>query len=78
MQTFITIIFSLLVICSFTNQTLAQETPTLTPQRSMREIVMMPVVYRVAGMDKVKVKSNLKYSSVNNPNLLMDIIVRRS
>lgn len=33
----------------------------------------MPVVYRVAGMEKVKVKSNLKYTSINNPNLLMDI-----
>src|SRR4051812_6406239 len=30
-------------------------------ERSMREIVMMPVVYRVPGMDQVKVKSNLKY-----------------
>ncbi len=44
-----------------------------TPQRSIREIVMMPVVYRVAGMDKVKVKSDLKYTDVTNPNLLMDV-----
>ena len=44
-----------------------------TPQRSMREIVMMPVVYRVPGADKVKVRENLKYTTVNDPNLLMDV-----
>jgi acetyl esterase/lipase len=42
-------------------------------QKSMREIVMMPVVSRVAGMDKVTVKSNLKYTSTDDPNLLMDV-----
>jgi len=39
----------------------------------MREIVMMPVVYRVPGMDRVTVKSDLKYTAVNNPFLLMDM-----
>jgi len=58
---------SLFTICAFASRNFAQEkpqpTPTpQTPQRSMREIVMMPVVYRVAGMDKVKVKSDLKYT----------------
>jgi acetyl esterase/lipase len=48
---------------------------TPTQQRTMREIVMMPVVYRVAGMDKVTVKSNLKYTNVNDKNLLMDVYV---
>jgi hypothetical protein len=43
------------------------------PPRSMREMVMMSVVYRIAGMDKVTVKSNLKYTEVNNPHLLMDV-----
>jgi acetyl esterase/lipase len=47
---------------------------TATPQgRSMRELVMMPVVYRVPGMDRVKVKSDLKYTNVNNSFLLMDV-----
>jgi acetyl esterase/lipase len=46
---------------------------TQAPQRSMREIVNMPVVYRVPGMDKVIVKSNLKYTTANDPNLLMDV-----
>ena len=73
-------LISFFIICSFASQPVAQENPKPTPtptspptQRSMREIVMMPVVYRVAGMDKVKVKSDLKYTSVNNPNLLMDV-----
>jgi acetyl esterase/lipase len=70
-------LISLLITCALAGQTAAQENPkpTATPptQRSMREIVMMPVVYRVAGMDKVTVKSDLKYTSVNNPNLLMDV-----
>lgn len=41
----------------------------------MREIVMMPVVYRVPGMDKVIVKSDLKYTTANDPNLLMDVYI---
>jgi acetyl esterase/lipase len=72
------ILISLFIICAFASRNFAQEKPKpsptpLTPQRSMREIVMMPVVYRVAGMDKVKIKSDLKYTDVNNPNLLMDV-----
>jgi acetyl esterase/lipase len=43
-----------------------------TPRRSMREIVMMPVVYRLPGMADVEVRSNLKYSKARDPNLLMD------
>jgi len=42
-------------------------------ERSMRDIVMMPVVYRVPGMDQVKVKSDLKYSNVDSPYLLLDV-----
>lgn len=34
---------------------------------------MMPVVYRVPGMDQVTVKSDLKYTAVDNPYLLMDV-----
>jgi acetyl esterase/lipase len=43
--------------------------------RSIREIVMMPVVYRIPGMDKVIVKSDLKYTALDDPHLLMDIYV---
>lgn len=34
--------------------------------------VMMPVVYKVAGTDKVKVVENLKYVATSDPNILMD------
>ena len=37
------------------------------------ELVMTPVVYKLPGMDSVKVFPNLKYSSVENPHLLMDV-----
>jgi len=58
----------LTVLCVAANHTNAQQ-----QGRSMRELVMMPVVYRVPGMDKVKVKSDLKYTNINNPFLLMDV-----
>ncbi|HKY04017.1 MAG TPA: alpha/beta hydrolase [Blastocatellia bacterium] len=41
----------------------------------MREIAMMPVVYSIPGMDKVIVKSNLKYTPVDEPHLLMDVYI---
>lgn len=41
----------------------------------MREIVNIPVVYRVPGMDKVVVKTDLKYTNANDPNLLMDVYI---
>jgi acetyl esterase/lipase len=36
---------------------------------------MMPVVYSISGMDKVIVKSDLKYTPVNDPHLLMDVYI---
>ena len=73
---FIILIF-LFVACAFARYSYAQEKPEPTPTqrtpRSIREIVMMPVVYRVAGTDAVKAKPNLKYTDVDNPNLLMDV-----
>lgn len=49
--------------------------PSATPaaQRSMRDIVMPPLVYRTAGTENVNVKKNLKYTSADNTNLLMDV-----
>lgn len=41
----------------------------------MHEIVTMPVVYSIPGMDKVIVKSDLKYTDVNEPHVLMDIYI---
>jgi acetyl esterase/lipase len=77
-----TVLISGFIIISFACQTAAQgnsmPAPTPTnpmPQRSLRDLVMKPIVYRVAGMDEVTVKSNLKYTDVNNPNLLMDVFI---
>src|ERR1700737_1283472 len=55
-----------------------RSTPTpATPRRAKTpaERVMPPVVYRLPGMDTVTVHSNLKYSDVDNPFLLMDVYV---
>src|SRR5947207_2764314 len=41
--------------------------------REMARKVMMPVVYKVPGMDKVKVVQNLKYAQTDDPNILMDV-----
>jgi acetyl esterase/lipase len=54
---------------------------SLSPQSSTEsrrvktpaERVMPPVVYRLPGMDSLVVRSNLKYSDVDNPYLLMDV-----
>ena len=43
------------------------------PRPSLRDLVMKPVVYSVPGMELVTVRSNLKYTTVENPNLLMDV-----
>src|SRR5439155_19324183 len=43
--------------------------------REMARKVMMPVVLKVRGMDKVKVVQNLKYTKSEDPNVLMDIYV---
>lgn len=41
--------------------------------REMARKVMMPVVYKVPGMDKVKIVQNLKYTKSDDPNVLMDL-----
>ena len=43
--------------------------------RAMARKVMMPVVLKVPGTDKVKVVQNLKYTKSDDPNVLMDIYV---
>jgi acetyl esterase/lipase len=46
----------------------------LSPEiREMARRVMMPVVYKVEGMDKVKVFENLKYTKSDDANILMDV-----
>jgi acetyl esterase/lipase len=46
---------------------------TRSVAESLAERVARPVVYRLPDMDKVRVISNLKYSEVDNPYLLMDV-----
>jgi acetyl esterase/lipase len=41
--------------------------------REMARKVMMPVVYKVPGMDKVKVVQNLMYTKSDDRNVLMDV-----
>lgn len=41
--------------------------------QAMAKKVMMPLVLKVPGMDKVKVIENLKYTKSDDPNVLMDI-----
>ncbi len=46
----------------------------LSPEiREMARRVMMPVVYKVEGMNEVKVVENLKYTKTDDANILMDI-----
>jgi acetyl esterase/lipase len=47
------------------------------PRPSLRDLVMKPVVYSVPGMEKVSVRSNLRYTEVADPNLLMDVYAPR-
>lgn len=47
--------------------------PTPAPRPSLRDLVMKPVVYSVPGMEQVPVKTNLKYTTIDNPDLLMDV-----
>jgi acetyl esterase/lipase len=42
---------------------------------SLAERVARPVVYQLPDMDRVRVMSNLRYSEVDNPYLLMDVYV---
>jgi len=46
---------------------------TRSVAESLAERVAKPVVYQLPDMDKVRVISNLKYSEVDNPYLLMDV-----
>ncbi len=43
------------------------------PRPSLRDLVMKPVVYGVPGTERVKARTNLKYTAVDDPNLLMDV-----
>ncbi len=51
----------------------ARQQPAPPPRPSLHDLVMKPVVYSVPDMEKVTVKSNLKYTDADNPNLLLDV-----
>src|SRR5437867_6658420 len=72
MKHFIRLLFVLLTIAITAGPTVAQN--NLPPEvREMARKVMMPIVYKVPGMDRVKVVQNLKYTSTDDPNVLMDV-----
>jgi acetyl esterase/lipase len=43
------------------------------PPKTPTQRVTPPVVYGLPGMDQARVHANLKYTNVDNPNLLMDV-----
>jgi acetyl esterase/lipase len=53
----------------------ADSTRSVAESLAVTERVARPVVYRLPDMDRVRVISNLKYSEVDNPFLLMDVYV---
>jgi acetyl esterase/lipase len=65
----------LLAILGATASTSAAQNNLPDDVRAMAKKVMMPVVLKVPGMDKVKVVQNLKYTMSDDPNVLMDIYV---
>ena len=72
MKTFV--LFSSLFLALIITAAPAAAQNNLPPEvREMARKVMMPVVYRVPGMDRVKVVQNLKYTRTDDPNVLMDI-----
>jgi acetyl esterase/lipase len=47
--------------------------PAPTPRPSLRDLVMKPVVYSVPSVDRVTVKKDIRYTTADDPNLLMDV-----
>lgn len=72
MKHIVLLLFLLLGIGITATQAAAQN--NVPPEvREMARKVMMPVVYKVPGMDKVKIVQNLKYAKTDDPNILMDV-----
>ena len=64
-----------LAILGATASTSAAQNKQPDDVRAMAKRVMMPVVLKVPGMDKVKVVENLKYTKSDDPNVLIDIYI---
>lgn len=72
-QFLFTLAASSLLFVAFDNQTSAQEKP-LSDSKSIAEIVNMPVVYKIAGMEKVLVNKDVIYKNLEaSPALKMDV-----
>lgn len=67
-------LFSILFLAVFMTADPTPAQNNVPPEvREMARKVMMPIVYKVPGMDKVKVVQNLKYTRSVDPNILMDV-----
>ena len=77
MRTTVPVLTCLIISTLLQNSLMTQQNksvaPPPIPERTLRQIAMMPLVYRVPGMDEVTVKSDLNYNPVNEPHLLMDV-----
>ncbi|MEO6391884.1 MAG: hypothetical protein ABIP75_08545 [Pyrinomonadaceae bacterium] len=69
---FIRTLASICALAIIGNSVPAQDSPP-PDVREMARKVMMPVVYRLPGMDQVKIVPNLKYTKTEDPNVLMDV-----
>jgi acetyl esterase/lipase len=47
--------------------------PAQSPRRSMAEIVMMPVVYKLPGMERARVRKDIAYKGGGDPALKLDV-----
>jgi acetyl esterase/lipase len=69
-----TLIIVFLFAITFRQDVKAQEMKQPAPRKSMAEIVNTPVVYKIAGTERAKVKKDLNYKTVEtNPPLKMDV-----
>ena len=69
----LTSISLVLLICLYTAFPIAAQNNTPSEIREMARKVMMPIVYNLPGMDKVRVVPNLRYTATADPNIAMDI-----
>ncbi|HEX2270413.1 MAG TPA: alpha/beta hydrolase [Pyrinomonadaceae bacterium] len=72
----INLMFVLLLLFATATSAQQPERPARqNPRRSIEELVRLPVVYSLPGMERVVVKSNLKYVTTGEPHMLMDVYV---
>ena len=64
-----------LAVFAVTGGTAAAQNNLPPDVQAMAKKVMMPLVLKVPGMDKVKIIQNLKYTKSDDPNVLMDIYI---